>query len=106
MAVYPGSLEVIYSPDVNGPVVKNCVKENEGAFHAELKFSPTCQLTYANLRQLLVHHSTMAKLPEAAPPPGAGDNMPNLHVSSQIRSFHLPIAPPNGYLHQFRWVPR
>jgi hypothetical protein len=47
MAAYTGAIEAIYSTAINGTVAKNCDKENEGAFHAELKLS--CQLTYANL---------------------------------------------------------
>ena len=37
-----GAIDVIYSATTNGTVVKNCDKENEGAFHVELKLS--CQL--------------------------------------------------------------
>ena len=42
-AAYTRTIEAIYSA-INATVAKNCDKENEGAFHAELKLRVSCQL--------------------------------------------------------------
>jgi len=45
--------EAIYSAAINGTVVKNCDKENEGAFHnTELKSAATCASQLADMSEI------------------------------------------------------